>query len=144
MARRSTDAETFSRDDDRFMNAWLMVRLHQISQNHANFDAFLASSGVSKGALWKMMRGEGNPTIGLIQRLAASQDMTFLELFGLDECLVKAQLAKLGIDADLLTEYSRGLSARQRVLSGLLKQAKPGPPSKSVRSVNPKMTRAPK
>jgi transcriptional regulator with XRE-family HTH domain len=121
--------DVFSRDDDRFVNLWLMVRLHQIAKNYESFDAFLLSSGVSKGALWKIMRGEGNPTFGLVQRLAASQNMTFLELLGLEEDVVKDQLGRLGVDADLLANCSKGVATNRKALTGMLKQVSQKSPS---------------
>ena len=127
MGSRSKETDLFSRDDDRFVNLWLMVRLHQIAQKFGSFDAFLLSSGVSKGALWKMMRGEGNPTFGIVQRLAASQNMSFLELLGLDEDVVKAQLRRRGVDAELLTACSKGVAMNKKALTGMLKQASAKP-----------------
>jgi transcriptional regulator with XRE-family HTH domain len=115
--------ELLGRDGERFVHLWLMIRLHQISKRHDTFDAFLQSSGISKGTLWKLMRGEGNPTISLLQRIADSQQMSFIELLGLDPENVKKDLEKLGIDAEQLASFSKGEKRSRKTMAKMLEKS---------------------
>ena len=105
------------------MHLWLMIRLHQISKRHDTFDAFLRSSGISKGTLWKLMRGEGNPTISLLQRIADSQKMSFIELLGLDPENVRKDLEKVGIDAEQLAAFSKGEKRSRKTMAKMLEKS---------------------
>ena len=116
-------AELLGRDGERFMHLWLMIRLHQISKRHETFDAFIQSAGISKGTLWKLMRGEGNPTISLLQRIADSQKMSFIELLGLDPENVKKDLEKIGIDAEQLASFSKGDKRNRKTLAKMLEKS---------------------
>jgi transcriptional regulator with XRE-family HTH domain len=86
-------------------------------------EAFLQSSGISKGTLWKLMRGEGNPTISLLQRIADSQKMSFIELLGLDPESVQKDLEKVGIDAEQLASFSKGEKRTRKTLAKMLEKS---------------------
>jgi transcriptional regulator with XRE-family HTH domain len=115
--------ELLGRDGERFVHLWIMIRLHQISKRHDTFEAFLQSSGISKGTLWKLMRGEGNPTISLLQRIADSQKMSFIELLGLDPESVQKDLEKVGIDAEQLASFSKGEKRTRKTLAKMLEKS---------------------
>ena len=115
--------ELLGREGERFVHLWLMIRLHQISKRHDTFEAFLQSSGISKGTLWKLMRGEGNPTISLLQRIADSQQMSFIELLGLDPESVRKDLEKVGIDAEQLASFSKGEKRSRKTMARMLEKS---------------------
>lgn len=115
--------EFLDRDGERFVQLWLMIRLHQISKRHDTFDAFLQSSGISKGTLWKLMRGDGNPTIGVLQRIAESQGMSFIELLGLDPESVRKDLEKVGIDTEQLAALAKGEKRSRKALAKIMEKS---------------------
>ena len=114
--------EFLDRNEERFVQLWLMIRLHQISKRHDTFDAFLQSTGISKGTLWTLLRGEGNPTISVLQRIAESQEMSFIELLGLDPENVKKDLEKVGIDTEQLMALAKGEKRSRKALAKMLEK----------------------
>ena len=85
------------------LNEMLAIRLQQLEENNGGYEAFAAMIGIAKGTYYAIARAKGNPTLRTIERIAASLDMSVLELLGFEVNDARRALKRSGVDYDELT-----------------------------------------
>lgn len=102
---------------DGTISAILALRLKQIAQDYPSFTGFVAASGLSRGTLYGLMGGQGNPTLQTLETLAACLNVPIWGLLGRssEEARVRDDLMRNGLSYDEImhsVEAARARAAR--------------------------------
>ena len=107
--------------DTSILNEMLAVRLQQLEIENGGVEAFLKTTGLARGTYYQVLRGIGNPTLKTLDRIAASLNMSVLELLGFEVDDARRALKRSGVNYDALTS---ALTKRSEAESRLARQRK--------------------
>ena len=80
----------------------LAIRLQQLEAQSSDAESFIAKLGVGRGTSFDLLRGQGNPTLRTIERVASRLDQSLFELVGLTDADLRRATKRVGIDYDEL------------------------------------------
>lgn len=80
----------------------LAIRLQQLEAQSSDVESFIKQIGVGRGTYFDLVRGQGNPTLRTIERVAARLDQSLFDLVGLTDADVRRATKRVGIDYDEL------------------------------------------
>ncbi|KPH83087.1 XRE family transcriptional regulator [Bosea vaviloviae] len=80
----------------------LAIRLQQLEAQSPDVESFIAKLGLGRGTYFDLLRGQGNPTLRTIERVAARLDQSLFELVGLTDADLRHATKRVGIDYDEL------------------------------------------
>lgn len=80
----------------------LAIRLQQLEAQSSDAESFIKRLGIGRGTYFDLVRGQGNPTLRTIERVAAKLDQSVFELVGLTDADVRRATKRVGIDYDEL------------------------------------------
>ena len=60
----------------------ITLKLREVIKDFSQFKDFVAKSGLAEGTATSLVRGDGNPTIRTIEKLAEALDMDVFDLIG--------------------------------------------------------------
>lgn len=107
--------------DTSILNEMLAVRLQQLETENGGVEAFLKTTGLARGTYYQVLRGIGNPTLKTLDRIAASLNMSVLELLGFEVDDARRALKRSGHSYDALTS---ALAKRSEAESRLARERK--------------------
>ena len=107
--------------DTSILNEMLAVRLQQLETENGGVEAFLKTTGLARGTYYQVLRGIGNPTLKTLDRIAASLNMSVLELLGFEVDDARRALKRSGVSYDALTS---ALTKRSEAESRLARERK--------------------
>ena len=107
--------------DTSILNEMLAVRLQQLEIENGGVEAFLQQTGLARGTYYQVLRGIGNPTLKTLDRIAASLNMSTVELLGFEVDDARRALDRSGHSYDALTT---ALAKRSEAESRLAREGK--------------------
>ncbi|WP_375458557.1 helix-turn-helix domain-containing protein [uncultured Enterovirga sp.] len=108
--------------DASILNEMLAIRLQQLEVENGGVEAFIRKTGLARGTYHQVLRGIGNPTLKTLDRIAASLDMSVIELLGFDVDDARRALKRNGHSYESLTS---ALGKRREADSLLARDRKP-------------------
>lgn len=96
-----------SEDMDGWLSTLLALRMRQIEESYPGGTLkFVKTTGISKGTLYFLKTGKGNPTLGTIEKLASDLNMSVWSLVGrsASEKLVARDLAEFDLSYQKISE----------------------------------------
>ncbi|MCZ0738170.1 helix-turn-helix domain-containing protein [Phreatobacter sp. AB_2022a] len=133
-------------DEEGWLSVLLALRLRQIEAKYSGLKELAQVIGLSRGTLYQLRTGKGNPTIVTVERIARQLNMSVWDLLGRssDEDQVRDDLNKNGLSYDDISQHIEATKAARKSFLHLYGdnsktpgkspkppvEAKPGPSSK--------------
>ncbi|MER9658021.1 helix-turn-helix domain-containing protein [Mesorhizobium sp. M0152] len=101
-------------DSDGWLSILLALRLRQIENEYPDYASFADATGLSRGTLYQLRTGKGNPTFVTLERLARHLKVPVWTLIGRtgDDDSVKRDIETFGFS---FTEIARHIEATRAV-----------------------------
>lgn len=106
----------------------IAIRLRQLEAQSPDVESFIAKLGVGRGTFFDLLRGQGNPTLRTIEKVAARLDQSLFDLVGLTDAEVRRATKRVGIDYDeLKAALAERKTADSRITAAMTPQDMIGP-----------------
>lgn len=106
-------------DTDGWLSILLALRLRQIESQYSDYASFAEASGLSRGTLYQLRTGKGNPTFVTLERLARHLKVPVWTLIGRtgEAENVKADVETFGFSYDEIAQHIEATRAVKRSMS---------------------------
>lgn len=108
-----------SEDSDGWLSILLALRLRQIENEYPDYATFAEATGLSRGTLYQLRTGKGNPTFVTLERLARHLNVPVWSLVGRtgDSESVKRDVETFGFNYDEIAQHIEATRAVKRSMS---------------------------
>ncbi|WFU07193.1 helix-turn-helix transcriptional regulator (plasmid) [Rhizobium sp. CB3171] len=106
-------------DSDGWLSILLALRLRQIESEYPDYASFADATGLSRGTLYQLRTGKGNPTFVTLERLARYLKVPVWSLIGIpgDEKNVKQAIETFGFSYDEIARHIEATRAVKRSMT---------------------------
>ncbi len=108
-----------SEDSDGWLSILLALRLRQIENQYPDYASFAEATGLSRGTLYHLRTGKGNPTFVTLERLARHLNVPVWSLIGRsgEAENVKRDVEEFGLNYDEIAQHIEATRAVKRSMS---------------------------
>ncbi|MGX5832049.1 helix-turn-helix domain-containing protein [Mesorhizobium sp. 43Arga] len=106
-------------DSDGWLSILLALRLRQIENEYPDYASFADATGLSRGTLYQLRTGKGNPTFVTLERLARHLKVPIWALIGRtgDDDSVKRDIETFGFSFDEIAQHIEATRAVKRSMT---------------------------
>lgn len=106
-------------DSDGWLSILLALRLRQIENEYPDYASFADATGLSRGTLYQLRTGKGNPTFVTLERLARYLKVPVWTLLGRtgDDDSVKRDVETFGFSFDEIAQHIEATRAVKRSMT---------------------------
>jgi transcriptional regulator with XRE-family HTH domain len=106
-------------DSDGWLSILLALRLRQIENEYPDYASFADATGLSRGTLYQLRAGKGNPTLVTLERLARHLKVPVWTLIGRpgDDDSVKRDIETFGFNFNEIARHIEATRAVKRSMT---------------------------